>query len=387
MATQRITDRLVRDLPTPDRGKQTIVRDELLTGFGVRRTATGFTSFVFSYVSGGTDRRLTIGSPPAWSVSAAREEAKRLRRLVDTGRDPLAERRQTLSEPTLGEVWGRYATDILPRKAAHTQKNERSIWRRLILPALGQKRLCDIHGGDIDRLHNRITDRTPVQANRALASLQHLFSTAIRWRLIDFNPVSGVERNREHGRERYLGDREVERLWRALDSRQDTPSTLAIRFLLLTGARSGEAFKATWDQFDLERGVWTKPSSHTKQRRLHRAPLSGPAVEVLHRASDLRRNNYVFPGPRSGHLKSVKTVFATLCSDADLRDLRVHDLRHSFASFLVSEGTSLPIIGHLLGHTQIATTNRYSHLADEPLRSATNRLAAKVSADVTTKDP
>lgn len=381
MAAQRITDRLVRELAAPPRGKQVIVRDDLVTGFAVRKTATGCTSFVLNYVCKGVERRYTIGSHPAWSVAVAREEAKRLRRLADIGHDPVVERRQVRAEPTMSQIWDRYARDILPRKAKRTQCNERSMWERLILPSLGCKRIRDVEAGDIDQLHNRISRKTPTQANRALSSVQHVFATAIRWRLVSHNPATGVARNAEQGRERYLDSTEVERLLAALERREDTPSTLLIRFLLLTGARSGEAFKATWDQFDLDLGIWTKPSSHTKQRRVHRVPLSNDAMAVLKRAANLHRSEYVFPGAKGGHLTTVKTVFGSICAEAGLANLRVHDLRHSFASFLVADGASLPIIGRLLGHTQVATTNRYSHLADEPLRIAANQLARKVLAN------
>ena len=377
---QRITDKLVRELVSPTKGKQVMLRDDLVVGFAVRKTATGCTSFVLNYVCHGVERRITIGSHPTWSVAAAREEAKRLKRLSDAGHDPLVERKRVRSEPTVGQLWQRYARDVLPRKAIHTQNNERSMWERLILPDLGRKRLCDVEPNDIDQLHIRISRRTPTQANRALSSIKHVFATAIRWRLIHHNPATGVARNPEHSRERYLDNAEVERLISTLDSRPDTPSTLAIRFLLLTGARSGEVFRATWDQFDLNLGTWTKPSSHTKQRRVHRVPLSILALDVLGRAAQLRQSDFVFPGMQGRPLTTIKTIFTSICSEANLPNLRVHDLRHSFASFLVADGTSLPIIGRMLGHTQVATTNRYSHLADEPLRIAANQVARRVLA-------
>jgi len=219
---QRITDKLVRELAAPAKGKQVIVRDDLIVGFGVRKTATGCTAFILNYVCKGVERRFTIGPHPAWSVAAAREEAKRLKRLSETGHDPLIERRRVQAEPTIKQLWDRYAQDILPRKAPQTQDNERSMWDRLILPSLGRKRLCDVEPSDIDQLHNRISRRTPTQANRALSSVQHVFATAIRWRLIQQNPAAGVARNPEQGRERYLEVSEVERLVSALDRRPDS---------------------------------------------------------------------------------------------------------------------------------------------------------------------
>ena len=218
MAAQRITDRLVRELATPPMGKQAIVRDNLVTGFAVRKTATGCTSFVLNYVCNGIERHYTFGSHPAWSVAVAREEAKRLRRLADIGRDPVVERRQVRAEPNMSQLWDRYSRDILPRKAKRTQANERSMWERLILPSIGHKRVRDVEAGDIDHLHNRVSRKTPTQANRALSSVQHVFATAIRWRLISRNPAVGVVRNAEQGRERYLDNSEVERLIAVLGS-------------------------------------------------------------------------------------------------------------------------------------------------------------------------
>lgn len=375
---KRLTDKLIREMAIPPKGRQAFARDDLVTGFAARKTATGHTAFVFNYVCKGLERRATIGEYPAWSVSAAREEAKLLRRRVDVGDDPLEEQRAAREELTLLQLWERYEADILPRKAPSSQRNEKSIWIRLILPELGRKKISAISGVDIDRLHRRVSANTPVQANRCLASVQHVFATAIRWKLASLNPVEGVERNRENGRERYLTNPEKDRLLLALDRHRQTASALAIRFLLLTGARSGEVFRATWDQFDLSDGVWVKPSAHTKQRRLHRVPLSAGALETLRCARNLGKTELVFDGGSGKPLVTVKKLFGRVCTEANLKDFRPHDLRHSFASFAVSSGASLPIIGRLLGHTQVSTTSRYTHLEDEPLRTVADRVSRQV---------
>lgn len=156
-----------------------------------------------------------------------------------------------------------------------------------------------------------------------------------------------------------------------------------IRLLLLTGARRGEAMNATWEQFDLENGVWTKPSAHTKQRREHRVPLSQAAVALLRdiRAGQPRFCRFVFPGDTPDHpLTEIKGFWDRARIKADIPDVRIHDLRHTYASILVSSGLSLPIIGALLGHTQPQTTARYSHLFDHPLREATERVSAAIVA-------
>ena len=155
--------------------------------------------------------------------------------------------------------------------------------------------------------------------------------------------------------------------------------------LLLTGARRGEVLSATWEMFDLENGVWTKPSSHTKQKKLHRVPLSPPALQLLqeikNRGSD---SEYVFPsrlGAKRPHLTELKNSWKKVCELAGLEGVRIHDLRHSFASILVSGGASLPLIGALLGHTQVQTTQRYAHLMDDPLRRAVTSAGAVIEAN------
>ena len=150
-----------------------------------------------------------------------------------------------------------------------------------------------------------------------------------------------------------------------------------IRMLMLTGARRGEVLNATWDQFDLERAVWTKPAATTKQRKLHRTPISGAAVQLLRiiRARVPKECPWVFPGDANGKpVQEIKRFWHNVRKQAKLTDVRIHDLRHTFASLLVSGGMSLPMIGKLLGHTQVQTTQRYSHLFDDPLRVGLNHI-------------
>jgi integrase len=191
------------------------------------------------------------------------------------------------------------------------------------------------------------------------------------------NPASGFIRNPEHPRERFLGRKEIERLSVVLSEHENQRFAHIVRLLLLTGARKGEVLNARWDQFDLEAGVWTKPAATTKQRRLHRAPLSSAAVQLLLmiRAGVPDDCPWVFPGDAEGKpVQEVKRFWDDVRAKADIRDARLHDLRHTFASLLVSGGMSLPMIGKLLGHTQVQTTQRYAHLYDDPLRAGVNEV-------------
>jgi integrase len=246
-------------------------------------------------------------------------------------------------------------------------------------------KVTQIEHADVDRLHRKLSERAPYQANRMAAVLSKMMNFAVKlgWRAD--NPVRGLERNHEDRRERFLSPAELAALSAALQEHGDQRSADAIRLLILTGARRGEVLGATWDQFDLIAGVWTKPSAATKQRKTHRVPLSAPALQLLasirQRQGDEQR--FVFPGDVLGRpLADIKKTWASVCKRAGIEGCRVHDLRHTFASILVSGGGSLPLIGAMLGHTQVSTTARYSHLADDPLRAAAERVGAVYKAAV-----
>ena len=267
------------------------------------------------------------------------------------------------------------------RKVLRAQADDRAMIEKLILPVIGQLKVHDVRGDDIDRLHRDISRTRPIRANRVAQLLSKMFSLAVRWEYRSDNPVKGIHRNPEPKRTRYLSDDELKRLIAALASRPNQTSANVIRMLLLTGARRGEVLNARWDQFDLEAGVWTKPSAHTKQKKEHRVPLSALVMQLL---SQMRNSAgslpYVFPGRVPGKpLKEIKGFWAGVCKEAKIEDCRIHDLRHTYASILASAGHSLPVIGALLGHTQPNTTARYSHLFDDPLREATEKVGSVVT--------
>jgi integrase len=248
---QRLTDAIVRKLPVPGKGNKRIPDSEV-KGFNAQVTAAGARGFVLRYRIRGIERLYTIGTFPAWSVSAAREEAKHLKREIDRGVDPLGEREAERDAPTVADLAARYIEEHLPRKRPSSQRDDRSMIERDIKPALGKHKVADLQFGDVDRLHRAISKRAPFRANRVLALLSKMFSLAIRWRWRSDNPCRGVERNHETRRERYLGPAELARLAAVLEAHPERTSANLIRFLLLTGCRFGEATHATWDQFDLE---------------------------------------------------------------------------------------------------------------------------------------
>jgi integrase len=252
------------------------------------------------------------------------------------------------------------------------------MWRNDILPALGAKKVADLRWEDCDDLHRAISRTRPTRANRVNEVLRKALNLSIRWGWIERNPASGVRRNPEPKRHRYLSRDEIGRLIDALESHPERVSADAILFMLLTGCRKGEALNAKWPQFDLELRIWTKPSSETKQRREHRVPYSTAAAEILERRRDEAVGLHVFPGSFGASLQDVRRTWHTVCVTAGLRSVRIHDLRHTFASLVASSGQSLLVVGELLGHSSPQTTKRYASLYDESLRSAAEGVSLRL---------
>jgi integrase len=376
----RLNDRLAKTLAPPAKGK-TIHWDDLVKGFGLRITSGGAKAFILNYRNAdGSDRQCTIGSFPDWNVGAAREQAKRLKRDIDGGADPVSEQRSARNAETFNDLLDRFEAEYLPRKRASTQRTYKNQIKSVIRPKLGRLKVAAVTFTDIDRLHRDLSD-TPYRANRIVALVSRIFSLAIKWQMRSDNPCKGIERNDEEARQRYLSMDELVRLSAALDEFHDQQTANIIRLLLLSGARVGEVVKARWADIDLNEGRWTKPSAHTKQRKVHVLPLSAAAVQLLQeiREDVPKTVPWVFPAAGGGHRSVIKAAWATICETAKIENARVHDLRHTHASVLINKGYSLPIIGKLLGHTVPSTTARYAHLSDDPLRRAVEDAAATIT--------
>jgi len=375
----KLTDTAIRTIASPPSGNR-ITYDTQVKGFGVRVTTAGTKSFVLNYRADGIERRITIGSFPDWTVAAAREQAKSLKRRIDVGTDPMGDRHAEREAPTIATLAERYLAEHATRKRERSAKEDASLLRQLILPKLGKLRVAAVRRTDIEAFHREVSKATPVRANRALSLLTKMFNLAIGWEMRTDNPCKGIERNPEDKRERYLAPSELERLMASLSAHPNQTSANVVRLLLLTGARRGEVLGATWDQFDLETGVWTKPAATTKQKKVHRIPLSAPARQLLAEMLAKADGPALFPGRRGNEQQTdLKRFWASVCKAAALEGVRVHDLRHSYASYLASAGLSLPVIGALLGHRSPITTQRYAHLMDDPLRAATERVGEIVA--------
>jgi integrase len=384
MPKLKLSKSVVDKLPVPS--AERIFWDTLLPGFGVRVKPNATKSYLIQYRTRktGRSRRKTIGQHgPLMSFTQAKVIATGLLSDVLRGGDPVAEATLVRNAPTLRYLSEQYLeVHAVPKKRPKSVANDRSMLNRLILPAFANQKVADIEHKQIQSFHNSLKT-TPYQANRVLALLSKMFELAVKWGLRSENPVRGVEKFHEEKRHRWLSTDELSRLGAALDRHTNQKAANAIRLQLLTGARIGEVLTARWSDFDLDRGVWIKPSHHTKQKRTEHLPLSGAAIALLVSVSETGGNvsEFVFPGrSKNKPIVDLKKFWRAVMSDADIHDYRIHDNRHTHASQLVSSGLSLAIVGRLLGHTNPMTTQRYAHLADEPLRDAAEVMAGKMKA-------
>lgn len=373
----RINETFTKKAPAPDSGNK-LYRDDERTGFALRVTAAGARAFVFNYTVHHRERRLTIGAYPAWTATAAREEARKLRRQVDQGIDPLEVRNDTRVAPTVQDLWEEYERVHLPTLSPRGAQDQASMWRKYILPQLKHVRLEVLTSRQVDALHAKVSLVGATRANRVIEVFRKALNLAVRWGWIPLNPAQGFRRNPEHSRERYLKPEEYTRVFQALDEMPHRMAADAIRLLAMTGARRGEVLSLEWVDLDMGLGLWNRPAAKSKDRKRKRVTLSNVALALLERLKVDARHDHVFTTANGRPMQDLKHPWIWLKERAELPGLRIHDLRHSFASVLVSGGETLETIGKLLGHSQHQTTLRYAHLMDDPMRRAANRFSAEV---------
>jgi len=419
-AGKRFDDRFVKNLEPPATGNRRVpdFGDDRVPGLNAQITAAGLRSWVLRYRFHGVEMLYTFGDFPELNVKAARANARNLRQQIRDGINPKAVRDEERAAPTVADLAKRYEEEHLPGKRARSADEDRALIKTYILPVLGKMKVADVAKADVQKMHREITAAgKPYRANRALACVRTMFNLAMspEWKMRADNPArggtGGIQMNPEDGRERFLSEAEIARLSEVLAKHPERTTVALVRFLMFTGCRFGEATSATWDQFDLTAGSWTKPSSHVKRKRQHKSRLNAPALALLIERRRETTGRLVFPttkparkhkGLEERPITTIKTAWAKICRDAGLSErvekrdragnvvlnnkgkpvmvwkstVRPHDLRHSFASVLAGSGSSLQLIGKLLGHTQLKTTERYAHLTDDALWAAAERAGA-----------
>lgn len=391
-----ITSAALRALPSLPTGvAKSRLFDSRLHGFIAEQRQTTITFYLRYKDPRGRDREVRLGRLGDVTAEQARKRAEQLKAEVSLGGDPVAAREKLRAVPSVAEfAVDRYLPHVEERlRSAH---NIRYYVHKRILPALGRKTLDEVTVSDIADFRRKLVAEglAPGTTNRHLATLRAMFNQALRWELYEGkNPAASPGMLREEHRDRYLSPAETQALVKALDADEDPIVAAALALLIVTGARRSEIILAKWEQVDLERGLLVVPRS--KSGRPRYIPLSPVATGILRRQDSLRQlletdrrsalaearasgkavedpgpNPHVFPSHRRAGkpVEGLRGVWARAKAAAGLpADLRIHDLRHSFASALANAGTPLNEIGTVLGHTQLSTTQRYAHHSPQRL--------------------
>ena len=394
---EKLDTSAVKGLEAPATGNR-IVYDTDVKGFGCRVTAAGAKSFVLNYRFAGREHRYTIGSFPDWSVVAARNEAASLKREIDRGRDPMAEREHERQAPTAAALADRYlAEHVEVHNKPRTRVENRRMVEQIIKPKLGRLKAEAIEHDDVARLHREMK-RTPRQANLTVALLSKMFNLAERWKIrpLNSNPCRHIERYPETKRERFLSAVELERVGAALRAAETEgairPEVAAcIRLLALTGCRLSEAVSLTWDAIDSKGGVWRLADAKAGARTV---PLGAPALALL--ASLGRSDGHVFASAdgkpvtdnvierawigEKAQPKHRKAARPGIRDRAGIPDVRVHDLRHTVGTYAGGAGLNAFVVRDLLGHRTVSMAGRYVSRNADPLRQAADVVSGQIAA-------
>lgn len=389
--------------------------DTDLKGFGVRITPAGVKSYIVAYRPNGGGRgvaqqEFTIGRHGVYTPDRARDEAGRILAAVRQGGDPQAARSAARKELSVGELCDLYLEEGAATKKASTLITDRARIERHIKPLLGRKGVSAVTEADIQRFIRDVAGgktavaRKPTRAEakrqgvearkrtdpaarggrgtatRTAGLLGAIFAFAVRRRMRADNPVHGVERFKDGSRQRFLSADELARLGAALARLPAGSKALSIlRLLVLTGARKSEIESLRWEAVDPGLSCLRLADSKTGAKII---PLGAPALKVLSEIERDKASPFVFPAndDPARHYVGTPKVWVRVRAEAGLENVRIHDLRHTYASIAASGGQSLQLIGRLLGHRDVKTTAQYAHLADDPVNAAAERTASAAAA-------
>ena len=398
-AKKKITKKLVDGLK-PDN----TIWDTGIRGFGVRCQKRDKV-YVLKLSFQGRQRWISIGKHGSpWTVEKARNEALRLLGIAASGTDPAEARDEIKNDLTISELCDLYISEGCATKKPSTLATDRGRIERHIKPLLGKKHCRNITQTDVERMMRDIAKgktaaniktgfrgRAIVKggkgtATKAVTLLGAMFTFAVNRGLRPDNPVRGIKKYASNKHERFLSPAELGQLGMALSEGEKNgvnPTAInAIRLLIMTGCRKSEVLNLQWQNVDFERSCFRLPDSKTGAKIV---PIGAAVLKLLEGLPRIKDNPYVLPGEKpESHFVGLPRVWEKIRANAELDNVRLHDLRHSFASVGAAGGDSLLMIGKLLGHRDSSTTARYAHLADDPLRATADRISNKIAAAMKT---
>jgi len=366
-----------------------VIWDSSLPGFGVRVKPSGVKAFVLQYRNQhGRSKRLTLGRVGQITLDQARKEAIRLKGSVSLGSDPANERQKSLSGDTIRDLADRYMEDHCKGRCKDsTMLAHQWLLDKYILPKFGAHKISELQSEDIAKYHQSLR-KTLYNANRMLGLLKAMFSKAEQWGSLpaNANPASNIKPFSERKRQRFLSAVEFKTLFKTLEELEHlkvigTYQAAAIRLLVLTGCRLNEILTLEWSSVDFANNRLLLENHKTDKKGAKAIPLNDAAKNILQHIPVIEGNGYVIVGRNNeGHLVNLQKPWKRVREAAGLEDVRIHDLRHSFASAAASAGIPLQIIGGMLGHSSPQTTARYAHLSQDPIHQA-SEVVGNIIAD------
>ena len=376
MPTVNLSPQVVKDASCPKDKRKCDLFDSNCKGLMLEIRATGGKTYYLRYQdTRGRTRQLRLALEQDVTLLQARKLAEKKRNLIALGQDPCEEKEQAKKVPTFASF---IDDQYLPYVKSYKRSwgTDVSLLKNHLLPRFSARYLDEITRQDIVKMHSerKASGAAAGSANRLLIMMRYIFNLAVRWEVpgIKANPTKGVPLMEENNKkERYLSVDEAHRLYDAVCKSQNTMLQYIVPMLILTGARKREVLDAKWEDFDFTRRIWRIPMS--KSGKARRVPLSDGALNILSTMPRDMRCEWTFPNPDTKKpFVSIFCAWNTARQSVGLGDVRVHDLRHSHASFLVNAGRTLYEVQHILGHTQVKTTQRYAHLSNDTLLDATN---------------
>lgn len=384
------TEALIRNIELPPKGQRLVLKDTQVSGLQCRISSSGVKTFsVYRRINGGNPERITLGKSSQISVEKARNLAKEIHGAAARGENPADIKRLHKGEKTFDELFSEYLYKHAKLKK-RTWKGDEGRYKLYLKPKLGNKRISQISRSDIAAIHNDVSSRikktstskdahiiyiSGTTANRILALASSIFGWGVHTGICKTNPASGIKKNSERSRDRFLQADELPRFFESLEKEENLTLRDFIKMALLTGARRENVMSMAWGQISFERKEWRIP--RTKNNDPQTVPLGKEAMAILRNRkkesekAPFESSPFIFPGTgKKGYLAEPRKGWHRILKRANIENLRIHDLRRTLGSWQAKTGASLIIVGKSLGHKSPQATAIYSRLDLDPVRKS-----------------